>query len=116
MDFALIVIGILLIIWVNWKFCSRDSRSHHNLGGFIDFTSDFFVSPDFPFLATTFSVAIGVFILDYFIPIIGAKKFGGTKTGIIGATLGLLVGLIFLGPLGFFLGTFSGAFYWRTYS
>jgi uncharacterized protein YqgC (DUF456 family) len=47
--------------------------------------------------------------LDYFIPIIGAKKFGGTKSGIIGATVGLIAGLIFLGPLGIFLGTFLGA-------
>ena len=34
----------------------------------------------------------------------------GVQNRIIGATLGLLVGLIFLGPLGIFLGTFSGAF------
>ena len=48
--------------------------------------------------------------MDYFIPLIGAKKFGGTKSGIIGATLGLLAGLLFLGPLGIFLGSFLGAF------
>lgn len=69
-----------------------------------------FLASDLIFLAITFSVAIGVFILDYFIPILGAKKFGGTKAGIIGATLGLLIGLLFLGPLGIFLGTFTGAF------
>ena len=61
-------------------------------------------------LAITFSIAVGIFILDYFIPLIGAKKFGGTKSGIFGATVGLIVGLLFLGPLGIFLGTFLGAF------
>ena len=69
-----------------------------------------FMESNFTFLAITFSIAVGIFILDYFIPLIGAKKFGGTKSGIIGATVGLIVGLLFLGPLGIFLGTFLGAF------
>lgn len=68
-----------------------------------------FLVTDFTFLTITFLIAIGVFILDYFIPMMGAKKFGGTKAGIIGSSLGLLLGMILLGPLGIFAGTFMGA-------
>lgn len=53
-------------------------------------------------------IAIIVAIFDYVVPIWGTKKFGGTKYGIRGATVGLLVGL-FLGPAGIIIGPFIGA-------
>ena len=62
------------------------------------------------FILTTLAVAILVYILDYIIPALGTKKFGGSKYGIIGTTIGLLVGLIFLGPFGIIIGTFISAF------
>ncbi len=111
MDLALIIIGILLIIaGLIGSFVPVIPGPITAWVALLILHQTTFVSPDFTFLGITLSIAIGVFILDYFIPIIGAKKFGGTKLGIIGATLGLLVGLIFLGPLGIFLGTFTGAF------
>ena len=48
-------------------------------------------------------------ILDYFIPIWGTKKFGGTKYGIWGCTLGFLAAF-WLGPWGVILGPMAGAF------
>ena len=62
------------------------------------------------FILTTFTIAIFVYILDYIIPAIGTKKFGGSKYGIIGTTVGLIFGLIFLGPFGIIVGPFIGAF------
>ena len=53
-------------------------------------------------------VAIVVTILDYIVPIWGTRKFGGSKYGMRGATVGLIIGL-FLGPVGIILGPLFGA-------
>lgn len=55
-------------------------------------------------------VTIGISIFDYYAPIWGTKKFGGTKYGAWGSTVGLLVGLFIIPGFGMFLGAFLGAF------
>jgi len=54
-------------------------------------------------------VTLAVVIIDYVIPIYGTKKFGGTKYGVWGCTIGLIIGLFF-GPVGIIAGPFVGAF------
>jgi uncharacterized protein YqgC (DUF456 family) len=64
---------------------------------------------DWVFLTITFVLAALLYLLDYIIPAIGTKRFGGSRYGMIGATLGLLAGLFFP-PFGFIIGPFIGAF------
>lgn len=66
----------------------------------IQFTSEFLI-----FWAI---MVIIVSLLDFYIPIWGTKKFGGSKRGIWGCALGMVLG-IFLGPWGIILGPFAGA-------
>lgn len=53
--------------------------------------------------------ALVVISIDYFTTAIGTKRFGGTKASMWGAALGLLAGIIILGPLGLIFGPFIGA-------
>jgi len=61
------------------------------------------------FLLVLAFIAILVTVLDYIVPVWGTKKFGGTKAGMWGATIGMIIGMIFLGPLGLILGPLAGA-------
>lgn len=51
--------------------------------------------------------AVGITVLDYVVPIWGTKKFGGTKAGVRGSTIGLLVSMFVLPLLGITLGPFG---------
>ena len=54
------------------------------------------------------AVTVVVTILDYIVPVWGTRKFGGSKYGARGATVGLIVGF-FLGPAGIIIGPLIGA-------
>ena len=60
-------------------------------------------------LVVTFCIAILIYVLDYLIPAIGTKRFGGSKSGMIGTTIGLLVGIFSPIPFGIVIGPFIGA-------
>ena len=62
------------------------------------------------YLFSSFFIALSIFILDYFIPVLGVKKFGGGKGSVLGSSIGLICGLLFIGPFGILLGPFFGAF------
>ena len=54
-------------------------------------------------------MAVAITIFDYVAPLWLTKKKGGTKYGMWGATIGMIVG-IFAGPLGIVIYPFIGAF------
>jgi hypothetical protein len=60
-------------------------------------------------LGPTLAFAILIWVLDYIIPAIGTKKFGGTRSGMIGTFIGLFAGIIFPIPFGIIIGPFIGA-------
>lgn len=79
-------IGLLLLHWTR----------------FADFSSGI--------LWTLGLATLAVTALDYYIPIWGLKKFGGTRAGVWGSVIGLFAGML-LGPLGIFIGAFLGGLF-----
>jgi uncharacterized protein YqgC (DUF456 family) len=62
------------------------------------------------FLLLWAGITLVVTVLDYFVPIYGSKRFGGTRYGMIGASIGLVAGIFFFPPFGIILGPLLGAF------
>jgi len=54
-------------------------------------------------------LALAAVLLDNLLPILGAKKFGGSKRALMGATIGTLIGMFFVPPFGLLIGAFTGA-------
>ena len=63
---------------------------------------------DSRFLWVWAGITVVVVVLEYLIPIYGTKKYGGSKYGMWGCTIGLFAGF-WLGPLGIIIGPFIGA-------
>ena len=62
-----------------------------------------------------------VFTVDYVVPVWGTKKMGGTKAGVRGSTIGLILALLItiVFPIGFIvilLGPFVGAYIGEKYA
>ncbi|MBL0308494.1 MAG: DUF456 domain-containing protein [Bacteroidetes bacterium] len=51
---------------------------------------------------------IAVLLLDYYLPVITAKRYGATREGVIGSIIGMVLGMFFT-PVGMVAGTLTGA-------
>lgn len=69
------------------------------------------VPDDWWFLGITLVVALIAVAMDYLVPALGTKKFGGSKAGMIGTTIGLVIAIVFpvLGLFGIIIWPFIGA-------
>ncbi len=78
------------------------------------------------FLVIMGVIALAITLLDYYVPIYGTKRLGGTRSGVRGSTIGLIIGVFILpllgitiGPLGILgivLGPFLGAYIGELYA
>ena len=111
MDVALIIIGLILcVVGIIGSFLPILPGPFTSWVGLLLIHFTTVIPQNWTFLGITLGVAILVWVLDYIVPAWGAKRFGGTKYGMIGSSLGLILGMIFMGPFGIVIGPFAGAF------
>jgi uncharacterized protein YqgC (DUF456 family) len=72
------------------------------------------IAKDWKSFSPTFLVVMGgltvlTMVLDYAMPLAGARRFGASKRGFWGAVIGMLVGAFVFPPFGLILGAFFGA-------
>lgn len=61
------------------------------------------------FLMIMGGLAVLVTILDYVVPVVGAKKYGASRLGVWCSIIGMLIGVFLFPPFGVFIGGFVGA-------
>mgnify|MGYP001818597195 CR=1 FL=1 len=112
MDIALLVLGfILMFVGILGSFLPVLPGPLVSWVGLLVLSLTKVIPIDWWFLGITLAIALIVFTLDYIIPAVGTRKFGGTKAGMFGTMIGLLVALFFpiLGPFGIIIWPFAGA-------
>ncbi len=111
MDYALLLIAfILMIIGILGSFLPVLPGPPISWVGLLLLYLTKAVPMSYTVLGVTLLVALVVGILDYVIPAKGTKRFGGSKYGIWGTNIGLVVGIFAPIPFGFIIGPFVGAF------
>ncbi len=112
MDLVLLFIGFLLMLTgILGSFLPVLPGPPVSWAGLLLLSLTQAVPADGWFLGITGAVAILVGVLDYLIPAMGTKKFGGSKAGMAGTMVGLLVAILFpvLGIFGIIAWPFIGA-------
>jgi len=110
MDYVLIVLGILFmisgILGCVLPILPGPPLSYLGIV-FLQLTSKYQFSTRFMIIWGVITAV--VYALDYIIPAWGTKKFGGSKRGVWGSIIGLVIGLFFFPPFGIIIGPFLGA-------
>ena len=110
MDILLVILaGFFMILGIVGSFLPILPGPLTSWVGLLIFHLTDAVPMNWTFLGITLFFAILIWILDYIIPALGTKRFGGSKAGMIGTTIGLFVGLFSPIPGGIIIGPFFGA-------
>jgi len=112
MDIALLVLGfILMLVGILGSFLPVLPGPPVSWLGLLLLYLTKAVPDDWWMLGITLFFALLITVMDYVIPAMGTKKFGGSKAGMLGTVVGLLVAIFFpiLGPFGIIIWPFVGA-------
>ncbi|WP_422858820.1 DUF456 domain-containing protein [Flagellimonas sp. S174] len=112
MDIVLLVLGfVLMLIGILGSFLPVLPGPPLSWVGLLLLYLTKAVPDDWWLLSITLVIALTVTVLDYVIPAAGTKKFGGSKAGMWGSIIGLLIAIFFpiLGPFGIIIWPFVGA-------
>ena len=119
MDAALIILGTLaMLVAIVGSFLPVLPGPAIGFIGLLLFHFTSYRPFDLTFFLIWWAIIILLSVLDYIIPIRGTKKFGGTKRGTRGSTIGLIITVIILPILGITIGPFgligliAGPFLW----
>lgn len=101
--FILVAAGIYSVlfpplpgIWIAW------------LGVFVFALATHFSVVSGKAVAVFFLLTLLVNVLEFLVPLAGAKKYKASKKGLVGSFIGSFTGLFIFGPLGAILGMFAG--------
>jgi uncharacterized protein YqgC (DUF456 family) len=110
MDYIFLILGLVfLIIGVIGSLLPGLPGPPFSWGGLAFVYACSFVPVNYYILTISFILMVVITIMDFIIPSKGAKRFGGSKYGIWGTNIGLVLGLITPIPLGVIIGPFLGA-------
>ena len=112
MDIVLLILGfILMLVGILGSFLPVLPGPPVSWVGLLLLVLTKAVPDDWWFIGITGAVALLVFAMDYFIPAMGTKKFGGSKAGMIGTMFGLIIAIVFpiFGIFGIIIWPFIGA-------
>ena len=112
--FLLITAALLMILGIMGSFLPVLPGVPLSWAGLLILHLTSFVPVNYLFLGVTLIVTLLMVILQYAIPALGSKYFGGSRAGMIGATIGLVAGIFIPIPFGIVIGTFAGAFIGET--
>lgn len=107
--FLIILAAFLMILGILGSFLPILPGPLTSWVGLLVFHLTDLIPMNWTFLISTFIIALAIWILDYIIPALGTKRFGGSRAGMIGTSIGLVIGLFSPIPGGIIIGPFLGA-------
>lgn len=111
MDWILIILGALLMLsGVLGSFLPVLPGIPLSWFGLLSLHLSQAIPMNWTFLGITLLVTVIIFALQYIIPALGTKYLGGSKKGMIGATIGLIAGIFIPIPFAILIIPFLGAF------